>query len=157
MTKRAPSTPRRKRASAAAPKNKEASTPPKGAEARLRWLAERGDPVALAIITAPPEDEVLTPHEAAAIRRGLADGKAGRVVKLPPRPARLPQRLRVELDRETDGRWIADVPALPGVHVYGATVVEAVRDAAALALEVLAGELRHGERTIDSIPMFRIG
>ncbi|HKV10954.1 MAG TPA: hypothetical protein VJ725_22635, partial [Thermoanaerobaculia bacterium] len=49
-----------------------------------------------------------------------------------------PMRLTVELDRETDGRWIADVTELPGVMVYAATRHEALAAAQALALRVLA-------------------
>jgi predicted RNase H-like HicB family nuclease len=54
-------------------------------------------------------------------------------------------RLTVELDRETDGRWIADVTELPGVMVYAATRDEALASAQALALRVLADKLEHGE------------
>jgi len=51
----------------------------------------------------------------------------------------------VEVDQETDGRWIAEVPELPGVLAYGATRDEAVRKAQALSLHVLAERLEHGE------------
>jgi predicted RNase H-like HicB family nuclease len=51
----------------------------------------------------------------------------------------------VEVERETDGRWIAEVTDLPGVMVYGATRDEAVTRAQALALRVLADRLEHGE------------
>jgi predicted RNase H-like HicB family nuclease len=54
-------------------------------------------------------------------------------------------RLTVELDREADGRWIADVTELPGVMVYAATRDEALAAAQALALRVLADKLEHGE------------
>ncbi len=54
-------------------------------------------------------------------------------------------RLIVELERETDGRWIADVVDLPGVMVYGVTREEALAAAQALALRVLADKLEHGE------------
>lgn len=47
-------------------------------------------------------------------------------------------RLEIEIDREVDGRWIADVVALPGVMVYGATRTEAIEKVRALALRVLA-------------------
>ena len=40
-------------------------------------------------------------------------------MKREPKPAAFD--LKVEFDRETDGRWIADIPALPGVMVYGRT------------------------------------
>ncbi len=51
----------------------------------------------------------------------------------------------IELERETDGRWIAEIPALPGVLAYGATEAEAFAAAEALALRVLADRLEHGE------------
>jgi predicted RNase H-like HicB family nuclease len=53
--------------------------------------------------------------------------------------------LRVEVDRESDGRWIAEVPALPGVLAYGATEEEARARTEALALRVIADRLEHGE------------
>lgn len=52
---------------------------------------------------------------------------------------------RVELERESDGRWIAEVPELPGVLAYGASREEAVTRAQALSLRVLAERLEHGE------------
>ncbi len=51
----------------------------------------------------------------------------------------------IELERETDGRWIAEIPALPGVLAYGATEADAFAAAEALALRVLADRLEHGE------------
>lgn len=54
-------------------------------------------------------------------------------------------RMQIELDRETDGRWLADVPELPGVIVYGSTRAEAVSGAQALALRVIADRIEHGE------------
>jgi predicted RNase H-like HicB family nuclease len=53
--------------------------------------------------------------------------------------------VRIEIEREEDGRWLADVPALPGVMAYGNTSEEAVRGAQALALRVIADRLEHGE------------
>lgn len=52
---------------------------------------------------------------------------------------------KVETEQETDGRWIAEVPDLPGVLAYGASRDEAVRKAQALSLRVLAERLEHGE------------
>jgi predicted RNase H-like HicB family nuclease len=51
----------------------------------------------------------------------------------------------VEIEREDDGRWIADVVALPGVMSYGSTREDALARAEALALRVLADRLEHGE------------
>lgn len=46
--------------------------------------------------------------------------------------------LTFETELETDGRWIAEVPELPGAMTYGKTKSEAVGKAEALALRVLA-------------------
>jgi predicted RNase H-like HicB family nuclease len=54
-------------------------------------------------------------------------------------------KLTVELDRETDGRWIAEVLDLPGVLVYGSTREEALAGAQALALRVVADRIEHHE------------
>lgn len=60
---------------------------------------------------------------------------------------RYPHRMRftVELDRETDGRWIAEVRELPGVLAYGPTQAEALAAVKALALRALADKIEHGE------------
>jgi predicted RNase H-like HicB family nuclease len=54
-------------------------------------------------------------------------------------------KLTIELDREEDGRWIAEVADLPGVLAYGQTREEAVARVQALAFRVLADRLEHGE------------
>jgi predicted RNase H-like HicB family nuclease len=51
----------------------------------------------------------------------------------------------IELELEDDGRWIGEVPDLPGVLVYGASREEAIAHAQALALRVLADRIEHGE------------
>ena len=51
----------------------------------------------------------------------------------------------VEIERETDGRWIGEVTALPGVLACGTSRAEAVAKAKALAFRVLADRLEHGE------------
>jgi predicted RNase H-like HicB family nuclease len=53
--------------------------------------------------------------------------------------------LKIEIDREVDGRWIAEVRALPGVLVYGATEEEARTNVTALAFRVIADRIEHGE------------
>ena len=53
--------------------------------------------------------------------------------------------LTIDVERETDGRWVAEVPELPGVLAYGATEAAAVATAEALALRVFAERLEHGE------------
>jgi predicted RNase H-like HicB family nuclease len=54
-------------------------------------------------------------------------------------------KFRVEIERETDGRWIAEVPELPGVLAYGSSEAEAQAKVQALALRVVADRLEHGE------------
>ncbi|MHB1155638.1 MAG: type II toxin-antitoxin system HicB family antitoxin [Phycisphaerales bacterium] len=55
-------------------------------------------------------------------------------------------QLVIEVERESDKRWIAEVVALPGVMVYGTTRKQAVSKAQALALRVLADRIEHGEK-----------
>jgi predicted RNase H-like HicB family nuclease len=52
---------------------------------------------------------------------------------------------KVELEREEDGRWIGEVPDLPGVLAYGSSRDEAQAKVQALALRVVAERLEHGE------------
>ena len=61
--------------------------------------------------------------------------------------------MRIELERETDGRWIAEAPGLPGVMAYGETREEATRNVEVLALRVMADRLEHGEdlRELDNV------
>ncbi len=54
-------------------------------------------------------------------------------------------QLTIQTEREVDGRWIAEVPELPGVLAYGATETEASAKAEALALRVIADRLDHAE------------
>ena len=53
--------------------------------------------------------------------------------------------LAIEVEREDDGRWIAEVTALPGALAYGATEQEARQRVAALALRVIADLIEHGD------------
>ena len=57
----------------------------------------------------------------------------------------MPDKLIIETEREDDGRWIAEVAALPGALAYGQTRDEAIARVQALALRVLADRLEHGE------------
>ena len=57
--------------------------------------------------------------------------------------------LDIEIEREEDGRWIAEVPSMAGVLAYGTTEKEARARAQALALRVLADRLEHGEANPD--------
>jgi predicted RNase H-like HicB family nuclease len=51
----------------------------------------------------------------------------------------------IEIEQEKDGRWIAEIPEIPGTMVYGSTREEAVSRVEALALRVLAERIEHGE------------
>jgi predicted RNase H-like HicB family nuclease len=53
--------------------------------------------------------------------------------------------LTIEIEQEEDGRWLAEVPELPGVLTYGTTRQDAINKAQALSLRVLADRLEHGE------------
>jgi predicted RNase H-like HicB family nuclease len=53
--------------------------------------------------------------------------------------------LTIDTEQEDDGRWIAEIAALPGVMAYGSTEAEARQKAAALAFRVIAERLEHGE------------
>jgi predicted RNase H-like HicB family nuclease len=57
----------------------------------------------------------------------------------------------IECEREEDGRWLSEVPQLPGVLAYGATQDEAMAKAEVLALRVLAERLEHGDNRPHSI------
>ncbi len=54
--------------------------------------------------------------------------------------------MKIEIEREADGRWIAEIPDLPGAMSYGRSREEAVDKVKALALRVLADRLEHGEQ-----------
>ena len=53
--------------------------------------------------------------------------------------------LRLVVEQEEDGRWIAEVPELPGTLVYGSTQTEAMAKAQVLALRVIAERIEHAE------------
>jgi predicted RNase H-like HicB family nuclease len=57
---------------------------------------------------------------------------------------------RLELEQEND-RWIAEVPELPGVMIYGDTREQTIAKVQALALRVLADRLEHGEMSAEPV------
>ena len=59
-------------------------------------------------------------------------------------------QLRIEIERETDGRFLAAIPELPGVMAYGATQDEAVAVVKVLALRIITDEIEHGERSPEA-------
>jgi predicted RNase H-like HicB family nuclease len=62
--------------------------------------------------------------------------------------------LKVELEQEADGRWIAEIPELPGVMCYGTSREEALARVEVLALRVLADRKEHGEPVPDLNELF---
>lgn len=57
----------------------------------------------------------------------------------------------IEFEMEDDGRWIAEIPNLPGVMVYGATQTEARARVEALALRVLADRIEAKTLSLETI------
>jgi predicted RNase H-like HicB family nuclease len=57
------------------------------------------------------------------------------------------EKYLIELEQETDGRWIAEIPALNGVMVYANTREQAIMNVEVLALRILADRLEHGEES----------
>jgi predicted RNase H-like HicB family nuclease len=64
--------------------------------------------------------------------------------------------MRIEVEREEDGRWIAEVTELSGVMAYGATKEEAIQRVKALALRVLADRLDHGDQIPELTTVFAV-
>jgi len=72
-------------------------------------------------------------------RRDRGDGSARRANE------GITAMLKIEIEHEEDGRWIGEVPELPGVLAYGATEAEVRAKTTALALRVIADRIEHGE------------
>jgi predicted RNase H-like HicB family nuclease len=64
--------------------------------------------------------------------------------------------MRIEIEKEEDGRWIAEIPELPGVMVYGDTRKQAIAKAEALALRVMADRLEHDEEIPELREVFAV-
>jgi predicted RNase H-like HicB family nuclease len=64
--------------------------------------------------------------------------------------------MKIEVEREDDGRWIAEIPELPGVMAYGNKRNEAISKAQVLALRVLADRLEHGEQIPELDDVFAV-
>jgi len=64
--------------------------------------------------------------------------------------------MKVEVDQEDDGRFIAEVPDIPGAMAYGATAEEAVNRVEALVLRILADRLDHGEPSPELNGVFTV-
>jgi len=64
--------------------------------------------------------------------------------------------MRVETEIEDDGRWIAEVPALPGAMAYGASRAEAISKVEALVLRILADRVENGEDAPELEAVFTV-
>lgn len=64
--------------------------------------------------------------------------------------------LQIETEREVDGRWIADIPVIPGVMVYGDSRDDAIKRVKALALRVIADKIEAGEAVPQAPELFVI-
>jgi predicted RNase H-like HicB family nuclease len=84
-------------------------------------------------------------------RVATASKASSQVSPWPIAPKSGPLVLRVEFEREADGRWLADVPKLPGVMAYGETRARALVAVQVLALRVLADRVEHGEAPPECI------
>ena len=62
--------------------------------------------------------------------------------------------LKVEIEQEVDGRFIAEILELPGVMAYGPSREEALAKVEAIALRTLADRLEHGEPTPELPQIF---
>ena len=65
--------------------------------------------------------------------------------------------MKVEFEKETDGRWIAEIPKLPGVMAYGKTKQEAQRKVYAVALRTLADTVERGKTPAPVTQLFKYG
>jgi predicted RNase H-like HicB family nuclease len=64
--------------------------------------------------------------------------------------------LKIDIEKEEDGRWIAEVSDLPGVLAYGKTREEAIAKVEALALRVIADRIDHGETIPELDELFAV-
>jgi predicted RNase H-like HicB family nuclease len=60
---------------------------------------------------------------------------------------------RIEFEREDDGRWIAEIPALPGAMAYGVSKHEAESKVQSIALRVIADQLEREQTTMDHVQL----
>ncbi len=64
--------------------------------------------------------------------------------------------MKIDIEKEEDGRWIADVSDLPGVLAYGKTREDAIAKVEALALRVIADRIDHGETIPELDELFAV-
>lgn len=64
--------------------------------------------------------------------------------------------MKIEMEQENDGRWIAEIADIPGVMAYGDSREEAVSKVEALALRVIADKIDHGEKVPELSSLFAV-
>ena len=64
--------------------------------------------------------------------------------------------LQIEIDKEEDGRWIAEIISLPGVMAYGQTRQKAITNVKVLALQTLASRIANGEDVPEILDVFAV-
>lgn len=64
--------------------------------------------------------------------------------------------MKIEVEREDDGRWIAEAPAIPGALAYGESRATAIAKVEALVLRILADRLDHGEPATEVEEVFTV-
>ncbi len=64
--------------------------------------------------------------------------------------------MQIEVEREVDGRFIAEVPSIPGAMVYGKTAEEAISKVEALVLRILADRIESGEDSPELSELFTV-
>lgn len=62
-----------------------------------------------------------------------------------------PRSFAIRIDREQDGRWIAEIAELPGALAYGASRAEAEARVQELALRILADRIAHDEAVPEAV------
>jgi predicted RNase H-like HicB family nuclease len=78
-------------------------------------------------------------------KRRFGDAVPGFGSKNKSEATRMNRKYQIELEQESDGRWIAEIEALSGAMVYAVTREQAIMNIEALALRILADRLEHGE------------
>ena len=64
--------------------------------------------------------------------------------------------MQVEIEQEDDGRWIAEVPSIPGAMVYAPSKAEAVSKVQVLVLRLIADKVEHGEKVPQIAEVFSV-
>ena len=64
--------------------------------------------------------------------------------------------MKIDIEKEDDERWIAEVSDLPGVLAYGKTREDAIAKVEALALRVIADRIDHGETIPELEELFAV-